>query len=119
MNEGDLKRCIDDLLQIEQNRGNLIYLRLNSGNFLVGAGETCRRVKGCPAGTSDFEIVKKRRERYRGCEVIFLELKSSKGKQSPEQVSFQKLVEEQGARYEVVRSVEEIIAILGIQLQDN
>ena len=44
--------------------------------------------------------------------LIFLELKGDKGKQRPEQKEFQKLVENQGASYFIIRSLEDLEEIL-------
>lgn len=47
-----------------------------------------------------------------GFGVIWLEIKSAKGKQSPEQMAFQRRMEELGHRYLVARSVEDVLAFL-------
>ena len=105
MLEGDLKLAVDQWLQYKQNAGELMYLRLNSGDFIEVRGDTRRRIKGCPAGTSDFMVVVG--EPYEDkIKCYFIELKSEKGKQSPEQRDFQSMVEEQGASYYIVRSIE-------------
>jgi len=105
--EADLKRTVTDYLEYQQNAGKLLYFRLNAGDFIELRGNTRRRVKGCMAGTSDLEIIKDGKP-------IFIELKSAKGKISPEQNAFKILVEEQGASYSIVRSLEELEKILGI-----
>ena len=100
--EADLKRTVTDYLEYQQNAGKLLYFRLNAGDFIELRGNTRRRVKGCMAGTSDLEIIKDGKP-------IFIELKSARGRQSPAQGSFQKLVESQGASYFIIRSIEELL----------
>ena len=105
--EADLKRTVTDYLEYQQNAGKLLYFRLNAGDFIELRGNTRRRVKGCMAGTSDLEIIKDGKP-------IFIELKSARGRISPTQNAFKILVEEQGASYSIVRSLEELEKILGI-----
>jgi len=105
--EADLKRTVTDYLEYQQNAGKLLYFRLNAGDFIELRGNTRRRVKGCMAGTSDLEIIKDGKP-------IFIELKSARGKTSSAQNAFKILVEEQGASYSIVRSLEELEKILRI-----
>ncbi len=105
MREAELKSAVDDYLNILQNQGKVLFLRLNSGDFIEVRGETRRRVRGCPKGTADYIVIMPNR-------VIFLELKSDVGKQSKEQKEFQGKVEEQGALYYVVRSVDEVMEVI-------
>ncbi len=123
MKEADLKRCVADYLQFGTNQGRWYADRLNSGEVIVIAGQSRRRVKLCKEGTADFYVLIQpslvfRRlkpighsdDRY--CRLIFLELKSEKGKQRPEQVAFQKLIESQGAEYHLIRSIEDLELVL-------
>jgi len=55
---------------------------------------------GLFAGVSDLIIVRKN-------EVVFVEVKDDKGRQSEKQKKFQKMVEELGHRYILVRSFED------------
>ena len=117
LTEGQLKRQVEDYLDYAQNQGKLLWLRLNAGDFIEVRGNTRRRVKGCPAGTSDLIIIKARKyfkhmPQIIIPDVLFVELKSAKGKRRPEQGAFQKLVEMQGGEYVIVRSFEELQAIL-------
>jgi len=120
LKEADIKRAIDDFLQYGQNQGKWVFMRLNAGEFIEARGETRRRIKGCPVGTADFEVIKDpqsvnifvRPFAFQVTRAIFIEVKSLKGKQSKEQIAFQAMVEAQGAEYHIVRSVEELEAIL-------
>ena len=111
--EADLKRGVEDYLSIGQNQGKWIYLRLNSGDFIEVRGQTRRRIRGCPKGTADFVVMKSCFENKNPWMpqtiVIFLELKSTKGKQTQEQRDFQKMAEAQGCEYYVIRSIDELI----------
>lgn len=118
LKEGDIKKQVADYLEYKQNAGELYYDRLQSGEIIEVRGKTRRRVKLCRAGTADFYILKKETIPTTAgigiefARIIFLEIKSKKGKQRPEQGAFQKLVESQGAEYFIVRSVEELEGIL-------
>lgn len=124
MKEADLKRAVEDYLQYKQNAGELVFLRLNAGDFIEVRGNTRRRIKGCPKGTADFLVFMKSGEMVWGSrgttknplfqnlgrrlKLLFLELKSEKGTQSKEQKEFQEMVENQGASYFLIRSIEEM-----------
>jgi len=111
--EADLKLAVSEYLQYGTNQGRWYADRLNSGEVIVIAGQSRRRVKLCREGTSDFFVF--RSVNIGGAsflKLMFLELKSEKGKQRPEQVAFQKIVEAQGASYFIIHSIENLEAIL-------
>ena len=124
LSEGDLKRSVEDYLQYKMNAGELYFDRLNSGEFIEVRGESRRRIKGCRKGTADFFVLKQQyfdiydnlrwphNLRWPRCRTIFLETKGDKGKQTDEQKAFQKLVEMQGAEYHIIRSIEDLEAVL-------
>ena len=114
MKEADIKRTIADFLEIGMVQGKWYYDRLNSGEVIEVRGNTRRRVKLCREGTADFFVMKKDKdiEGYVYCGVIFLEVKGGRGRQRPEQVEFQRLVEAMGAEYFVIRNIENLMEIL-------
>lgn len=101
MKESEVKKSVADYLQYQRNLGELIYFRLNAGSFIVTDGQYRRRIQGAPKGTADYLVVK-------DGQVIFLEIKSEKGKLSPEQIEFSKEVQKQKAIYFIVRSLEDL-----------
>lgn len=105
--ESDLKRAVEDYLTFKMNSGKLWFARLNSGDFFVSdpAGLFRRRIKGCAAGTADFLVI------LNG-QSIFIELKSLKGKQKDNQKEFEVIVKSVGAKYLLVRDVEEVIKVV-------
>lgn len=114
MKESELKKTVEDYLQIKMNQGILYFDRLNSGDFIEVRGSTRRRVRGCRKGTADFfmfycDYPDMGRNDFL---LIFLELKGDKGRQSEDQKEFQRLVEEQGAEYFIIRSVEQVEDVL-------
>ena len=116
MKESDLKRTVTEYLEYAQNLGKLVYLRLNSGDFIEVRGNTRRRIKGCQAGTADI-LVLTNNGRYDApnkfyCIPIFLELKSEKGRTSPAQDAFKIIVEAQGCVYKIIRNMEDLQEIL-------
>lgn len=119
MKEADLKLVVSEYLQYGHNQGRWYADRLNSGEVIVVAGQSRRRVKLCREGTADFMVIQKATivglDRIEDCiRVIFLELKGNKGKQRPEQGAFQKVVESQGASYFIIRSIEDLENILEV-----
>lgn len=122
LSEASIKKATEDYLTIQQAQGKLIYLRLNSGDFIEVRGKTRRRIRGCAPGTADFEIIlfEPMPVKFEGktveaglLRVIFLELKSATGKQSDDQKKFEKLVDSMGCEYHLARSVDEVISIIG------
>lgn len=117
MKEKDLKLAVSQYLEYGTNQGKWYADRLNSGSVLVKRGEKTYRVELCREGTADFMAIQEAtilgldriEQRIR---IIFLELKGDKGKQRPEQRVFQGKVEAQGAEYHIIRSVEEVQALL-------
>ena len=120
ISEASVKSAVEARFQIAQNQGQLVYLRLNSGELIAMAGESRRRIKLCPTGTADFVV-------FQGmwtilaalnhqtpfvCRVTFLEIKSSTGKQSPDQKAFQQSVEQQNCRYYLVNDASQLEEIL-------
>ena len=114
ISEADLKTAVSDYLQYKLNAGELYYDRLNAGEVVVMAGQSRRRVKLCREGTADFLVIKPtKRSGVVISQIIFLELKSAKGRSSPEQRAFRILVESQGASYFIIHSLEELQVIIG------
>lgn len=115
ISEADFKRTVKDYLRFQMNLGRLWFTPLNSGVAYVKRGGKYYAIKLCDEGTADFEILKRRKHapsddwRLR---CIFVELKSTTGKQSQTQKDFQKLVIKQGASYYVVRDIETLESIL-------
>jgi len=114
MNEGEVQRACLEYLQYLQNQGKLWHTRLNAGEFQTQSG---RWAKGCPPGTADAIVIREIASAspddcLDSTEVLFVEFKSATGKQSPEQVVFQAMVEAQGCRYVIVRSAEELQEIV-------
>ena len=63
---------------------------------------------GLRAGASDLLVILPGR-------VIFMEVKTPTGRQSPAQKNFQSIVEGLGHQYALVRSVDEALAACGVQ----
>ena len=128
ISEAEIKNACEEWLQYQQNLGNLFYLRLNSGRAFVKRGDKYYAIQLCEAGTADFFVLKKEtlpihhipcesRNLSQATEVvfariIFLEIKSAKGKLRTEQKCFKTLVEGFGAEYYIIRSIEELAEIL-------
>jgi len=113
LTEAQLKRQIEDYLTYRQNAGDLMWFPMNSGKAFVKRGGKDYMIQLCDEGTADLLILRK----WKGgvfCEVLFFELKSDRGRTSSAQNAFKILVEEQGASYSIVRSLEELEKILGI-----
>lgn len=116
--EADILKAVTDLLTYEQNTGRLVFFRLNAGAFPTQSGGWA---KGVPAGTADLLVIKKwypigglnKGETVGISSVMFLEVKSEKGKQTEKQREFQDMVEKLDCEYCIVRSVDEVIELIG------
>jgi hypothetical protein len=117
LKEAGLKLQVEQYLQFKQNQGALFYLRLNAGQTIITNDEGIRRrINGCPPGTADFLVLIGVPQNWITIQsklgafswIIFLELKSEKGKQTDEQKEFEERVKKFGAEYRVIRSIEEL-----------
>ena len=108
MREADIKRAISDYLTIQQNMGKLIWFRMNSGKAWVG-GEKKYLIQLCPEGTPDILVIQYGRP-------IFFEVKSETGKVSTTQEIAMEELEMHGALCFVVRSVDEVMTLLEINI---
>lgn len=109
--EADLKLTVRDYLDVLMKQGKLWYDRLNSGTLIIGEGKSRRCVKMCREGTADFEVIQGviLKGEYRlWPQITFIETKCKDGKQRPDQVEFQRVVEAQGARYVLARTLEDV-----------
>ena len=105
LGEGDVVRTIKDYLEYGTNQGKWWAERLNSGEVIIVAGQTRRRVKLCREGTADFEVIQQGK-------VFFLEVKRPGKRLSDEQEAFKRIVEAQNALCFRVESLEEVQSIL-------
>lgn len=108
MTEMELQSIIIDYLEYMQNMGKLWYNRQNNIPPVqkVGGVMKFRRMpKGSKKGIADLIILMPDR-------TIFVELKSEKGKQSPEQKQIEIDVKAMGCEYYIVREFEEIEKII-------
>ncbi len=108
--EAAIKRACEERLQIRQNMGELLYLRLNSGDMFTfyprKDGKVMRyRVKGCPKGTLDIFVLK-------DAQAYFFETKRPGEDFTKEQRYFCQLVREQGGIAAKINSVKEMDDIL-------
>jgi hypothetical protein len=109
--EADISRACLEYLEAMR----IMYLRLNSGDvFRPGAAGKMYKVKGCPKGTADLLILAHRRKPLTPStpRPVFVEFKSSKGKQTEEQAIFERDVESLGYEYYLIRSIDELIEVL-------
>ena len=104
--EAQLKRACEDYLQYQENLDNLMWDRLNSGEIIaLNRDGSHRRIDLCRPGTADLYVLKHG-------QLLFLELKVEKGKQSEEQEAFEELARRHGAWYFVIRDVEGLERVL-------
>ncbi len=109
--EADVKR---EVLRLLKCRG-LISFVMNAGSTFLSHKGKMRCIRGNPAGTADllvfvnhpfFNTSTGRFDRFPS--PLWLECKSSEGKQSPVQKQFQQMVKREGHTYLLVRSAEEV-----------
>jgi len=107
MLEKEIQNTICDYLALKMNQGKLMFWRQNTAPTVQKTGDVWqfrRMAKHTLKGVSDIIVVKEGKP-------IFLEVKREKTKQSPEQLEFQRLVQNNGGYYYVVRSVEDVISV--------
>jgi hypothetical protein len=109
LSEAGIKNSCESFLAALQNMDRLIYLRLNSGDLIIGEGVAKRRVRCCPKGTSDGMVILPN-----PTHVVFVEYKRSiGGKQTREQATFEKSVERQGHEYWLVSDIDAFQSAIG------
>lgn len=111
MKESDLKRTVEDYLLTLEAQGKLWYERLQAGNILALQGEAKRRIRLCREGTADFIVIigdNEKSSRMYVRDVIFLELKAQGKYINRAQMEFKVTVENQGAAYHVIKSLEDL-----------
>ncbi len=111
MKESAIQKSILDYLTAER----VFAFRLNTGGAKVTGGFL--RSHSLGAGAADILALPTEITRLFGGEVeyntaLWIEVKNSKGQQSPEQKSFQLHVENLGHSYLLARSVDDVIALL-------
>ncbi|MFA5299102.1 MAG: hypothetical protein WC389_12920 [Lutibacter sp.] len=106
ISEAQLKKSIQDYLQVLENQGVLYWDRLNSGELLVlNKDESKRLVKLCRKGTADIIILFSKK-------VIYLETKKLGGEQGESQKEFEFKVKNQGAEYYLVDTYEKFLSMI-------
>lgn len=107
MKESEIQSSIIDYLMLLENQGKLFLQRVNNTAIYDPIGRKFRSLaKGTKKGFPDILILKDGK-------CIGLEVKTNVGKQSKEQKEMEKLMKEHGADYYVVRSLDEVIEIIG------
>lgn len=117
MKESELVRSIRELLTVlKWNKTIVWWERLNSGQILKQAGPARYMVQLCQTGTPDFIVCWRRLHPTGKCRhtvVDFLECKTAKGKQSPEQKEFEDMTRfpETWANYYIIRDIDQVIKL--------
>ena len=118
--EADISKAIRDYLSAER----IWWMRCNSGMTVLKDGNGKRRmIAGHKPGTADIlcapilQTPMATQDRTFRTVVpipvfLWLEVKTDKGKQSPAQMEFQSQVEAEEHVYRIVRSVDDVIAVL-------
>ena len=121
LTEAEVKKEVEALLKILTTQGKVWYERMNAGAIIRGRHNVMR---GAKKGTADFIVIQGGEVQMRhGVQqtvhakhpiafVTFIECKSSTGKQKPDQIEFEKMIVQFNCRYAIVRSVEELKAVL-------
>lgn len=101
LSESEIQRQICEWLEYH----NCFFTRINNQGNYSKKGDFYYKNKYQKNGIADILVIKK------GI-ITFIEVKSKTGKQSEEQIQFQKEVESQGAKYLLVKSLDEVIEAL-------
>ena len=112
--ESDIIRAVNDYLQIQRNQKKLMFIRNNSGAFPIDDGKNKRRyIRFGDKGSPDFLVWINNGYSLYSLRSIAIEAKSDIGKQSIDQIEWQTDFERLGGEYYIVRSIEELIKIIG------
>ena len=95
-----LEHKIMNEIRIWCGKNGYLCFRCNVGRVKMESGAWFDT--GLPSGFSDLLILGNHGDIY------FCEVKAGKGKQRPDQINFQKIVEERGFKYILAYSVEEV-----------
>jgi len=93
-----------NIVKLLRLKGIMVFSVPNGANFPNVHTRMLMMSSGLTPGVSDLIVLLKR-------DVIFLEVKTAKGKQSQSQKQFQEDVEKLGFNYHVVRSLDQVIDI--------
>ena len=115
--EAETLRALIDYLEAQQALGNLVYIRVHPVKPFTDKFGSLRfaKLRESQKGAADVIIIKRRVPRapdewgFRISEVIAIEIKSPKGKQSPDQVRWQKAWERVGGKYVLARTIDEAL----------
>lgn len=109
MKETEIQSSIIDYLQLLEKQGKLFLHRVNNMGVYDPKVKAYRVFpKGSKKGFPDIIIIKN------GL-LIGLEVKTGQGKQSVNQIEMEKEFKKHGADYYVVRSLNEVIEIVGVK----
>ena len=117
MKESYVIRVVKDYLQIQRNQKKLVYIRNNSGAMPIIDGENKRRyIKFGDKGSPDFLIwmpgIINNPDFPAILRAIAIECKSDIGRQSEDQIEWQKDFEAIGGEYYIVKSIEDLVKII-------
>jgi hypothetical protein len=102
MSEGKLKKEFEEFLKELRDKGVLDFRRMRVGSVRGHHGST-----NPISGWSDYTI-------FIYGQVVFAELKTKSGVQSPKQIEFERMVKRFGHRYFVIRSIKDAISMLKV-----
>jgi hypothetical protein len=109
--EAAVQKCVTDYLTAKR----ILFFRMNSGAVVSEYKGKSRMIRYGTPGMSDLVAFPLRWDKphtWRLPGIIWLEVKAPNGVQSDAQKSFQALVESNGHRYAIVRSLEDLEAVL-------
>lgn len=107
MKESGIQTAIEQYLQYLENQGKLIYIKNNSGAIKTQAfGQKSSFIRFGKKGSPDFFIF------LPAGQVLHMEVKNEKGRQNDNQLNYQQKIENLGHRYVIVRSIDDVEALL-------
>jgi hypothetical protein len=109
MKESQLVTAITQYLSILENQNKLLFIRNNSGAMKTERGGFYKFGR---TGSPDFFIFLRDYSNTNNGRCLHLEIKTDKGKLSYGQLEYQARILMLGHRYEVARSLDEVIEIL-------
>jgi len=107
--EKGIQNGIESYLRTQQDSGKIEYIKNSVATRFVGE-DTYVSIQS-KSGSPDLLIFM--RDTKKDClKTIGLEVKTEKGKQSPEQIGWQERFEKLGGEYHIVRNIDDVIKII-------
>jgi len=108
--EKKIQKVIENYLKKQQDSGKILYIKNSVATRFIEQADIYARIQS-KMGSPDLLVFMK--DINKDClRTIGLEVKTETGKQSPEQIGWQKKFQNLGGEYHIIRNVDDVIKII-------